>query len=49
MMKDAFDHVGVIGTYVDLELRRRGGASRLFGATCDAAQRKGYENSAADG
>jgi L-amino acid N-acyltransferase YncA len=39
----AFDHVGVIGTYVDLELRRRGIGSRLFAATFDAAQRKGYE------
>ena len=39
----AFDHVGIIGTYVDLELRRRGIASRLFAATFEAAQRKGYE------
>jgi RimJ/RimL family protein N-acetyltransferase len=39
----AFDHVGVIGTYVDLALRRRGIATRLFAATCDAALRKGYE------
>jgi L-amino acid N-acyltransferase YncA len=39
----AFDHVGVIGTYVDLELRRQGIATRLFEATFDAARRKGYE------
>lgn len=39
----AFDHVGVIGTYVDLERRRQGIASRLFAATYDAARRKGYE------
>ena len=39
----AFDHVGVIGTYVDLELRRRGVATQLFAATYQAARRKGYE------
>src|SRR5687768_14037380 len=39
----AFDHVGVIGTYVDLELRRGGIATRLFEATFEAARRKGYE------
>jgi L-amino acid N-acyltransferase YncA len=39
----AFDHVGVIGTYVDLENRRRGIAKSLFPATFDAARRKGYE------
>jgi len=39
----AFDHVGVIGTYVDLERRRQGIATRLFAATFDAARRKGYE------
>jgi L-amino acid N-acyltransferase YncA len=39
----AFDHVGTLGTYVDLELRRRGVAGRLFAATFDAAVRKGYE------
>lgn len=39
----AFDHVGVIGTYVDLELRRQGIATRLFAATFEAARRKGYE------
>jgi L-amino acid N-acyltransferase YncA len=39
----AFDHVGVIGTYVDLGLRRQGLATRLFAATFEAAGRKGYE------
>ena len=39
----AFDHVGVVGTYVDLQLRRGGIATRLFEATFDAARRKGYE------
>ena len=39
----AFDHVGVIGTFVDLELRRRGIASRLFHASFDASRLAGYE------
>ena len=39
----AFDHVGVIGTYVDLDRRRQGIASRLFAATFVAARQKGYE------
>jgi len=39
----AFDHVGVVGTYVDLEQRRQGIATRLFSATFDAARLKGYE------
>jgi len=39
----AFDHVGILGTYVDLELRRQGIARRLFAATFDAAREKGYE------
>jgi L-amino acid N-acyltransferase YncA len=39
----AFDHVGTLGTYVDLELRRQGIARRLFAATFDAARQKGYE------
>ena len=39
----AFDHVGSLGTYVDLELRRQGIARRLFAATFDAARGKGYE------
>lgn len=39
----AFDHVGVVGTYVDLALRRKGIASQLFAATFAAALRKGYE------
>jgi L-amino acid N-acyltransferase YncA len=39
----AFDHVGVIGTYVDLQLTRQGIATQLFAATYEAARRKGYE------
>jgi len=39
----AFDHVGVLGTYVDLDCRRQGIASQLFEATFAAAARKGYE------
>ena len=39
----AFDHVGVIGTYVDLERLRQGVATRLFAATFEAARRKGCE------
>jgi L-amino acid N-acyltransferase YncA len=39
----AFDHVGVIGSYVNLACRRQGIASALFAATFDAARRKGYE------
>jgi L-amino acid N-acyltransferase YncA len=39
----AFDHVGVIGTFVDLALRRQGIAGRLFRATFDAARARGYE------
>lgn len=39
----AFDHVGVIGTYVDLLLRRQGVAARLFEATFEAAKVKSYE------
>jgi L-amino acid N-acyltransferase YncA len=39
----AFDHVGVLGTYVALDCRRQGIASQLFEATFVAAARKGYE------
>lgn len=39
----AFDHVGVIGTFVDLSLRRQGIGSCLFRATFEAARAKGYE------
>ena len=39
----AFDHVGVIGTYVDLSRRRQGIGTRLFAATFEAARTKGYE------
>ena len=39
----AFDHVGTLGTYVDLTERRRGIAKTLFAATFHEARRKGYE------
>ena len=39
----AFDHVAVIGTFVDLKERRRGVGTRLFEATLEAASDKGYE------
>lgn len=39
----AFDHVGIIATFVDLAQRHKGIGKRLFEATFDAARRKGYE------
>jgi len=39
----AFDHVGVIATYVDLAYRRQGIGKCLFEATLETARRKGYE------
>jgi L-amino acid N-acyltransferase YncA len=39
----AFDHVGVLGTYVAPASRRQGVAARLFEATLVAAREKGYE------
>ena len=39
----AFDHVGVIGTYVGLGNRRQGISKSLFPATFEAARRRGYE------
>jgi L-amino acid N-acyltransferase YncA len=39
----SFDHVGVIGTYVDADYRGQGVARALFGATFAAARNKGYE------
>jgi len=39
----AFNHVGTFGTYVDLDRRRQGIASRLFDATFAAARLQGYE------
>jgi L-amino acid N-acyltransferase YncA len=39
----AFDHVGVLGTYVELSYRRQGISKCLFRATFEAARRKGYE------
>ena len=40
---DAFDHVGVIGTFVSLSHRRQGIAKSLFQATFNACIGKGYE------
>jgi len=39
----AFDHVGTLGTFVDLDLRRRGIGRHLFAATFEAARQQGYE------
>jgi len=39
----AFAHVGVLGTYIDLECRRQGVAGRLFQATFLAARARAYE------
>ena len=39
----AFDHVGTLGTYVDLDQRRHGIARALFAATFETARQKGYE------
>ncbi len=39
----AFDHVGVIGTCVDLALRQRGIGSCLACASFEKARREGYE------
>lgn len=39
----AFDHVGTLGTFVDLAHRRQGIARALFAATLQDARQKGYE------
>ena len=39
----AFDHVGIIGTYVDRSVHRQGVATGLFEATFEAMKQKGYE------
>ena len=39
----AFDHVGIIGTYVGSSYRRKGIASSLFNSTFELARSKGYE------
>jgi L-amino acid N-acyltransferase YncA len=39
----AFDHVGIIGTYIDLTLRGQGLSKKLFEATFAKARGKGYE------
>ena len=39
----AFDHVGIIGTFVDGQYRGQGIAKQLFSATFEAAKFKGYK------
>ena len=39
----AFDHVGIIGTFVDANFRRQGVAKKLFQLTFERAKEKGYE------
>ena len=39
----AFDHVGVMGTYVAAQHRRQGVAAALFHSSFEAARRKGFE------
>ena len=39
----AFDHVGVMGTYVDIACQRQGIGRRLFEATFERARSMGYE------
>jgi L-amino acid N-acyltransferase YncA len=39
----AFDHVGVLGTYVDLTCRRQGISRLLFDVMFEVARHKGYE------
>ena len=39
----AFDHVGVMGTYVDVGYQRQGIGRRLFAAIFEQARSKGYE------
>ncbi|MFA0191458.1 GNAT family N-acetyltransferase [Vibrio lentus] len=39
----AFDHVGIIGTYVDANSRGQGVAKQLFDHTFKSAKTKGYE------
>ncbi|MBE1275240.1 GNAT family N-acetyltransferase [Enterovibrio baiacu] len=39
----AFNHVGIIGTFVDAQYRRQGIATALFNATFLDAKSKGYE------
>ncbi len=39
----AFDHVGIIGTFIDLTLRRQGLSKKLFEATFRLAVNKGFE------
>lgn len=38
-----FDHVGIIGTFVNLELRRQGIGTQLSKYTFEVARKKGYK------
>jgi L-amino acid N-acyltransferase YncA len=40
---NAFNHVGTMGTFVDLAFRNQGIAAHLFEATFETARAKGYE------
>ncbi|MBE4372865.1 GNAT family N-acetyltransferase, partial [Vibrio parahaemolyticus] len=39
----AFDHVGIIGTFVSENARGQGVAKELFNSTFEVAKQKGYE------
>ena len=39
----AFDHVGVVATFVEMACRRRGVGRRLAEASFEQARRRGYE------
>lgn len=39
----AFDHIGIIGTYIDLTLRGQGLSKKLFEVTFRVAKEKGFE------
>ncbi|MFM2597987.1 N-acetyltransferase family protein [Vibrio fortis] len=39
----AFDHVGIIGTFVDGESRGKGVSKQLFQSTFEVAKQRGYE------
>ncbi len=43
MYTRAFDHVGVIGTFIDLSMRQKGIGLLLAQSTFRAAKKKGYE------
>ena len=43
MYTSAFDHVGIIGTFVDSDSRGQGVSRKLFQSTFEVAKLKGYE------